>query len=85
MEVYYWILNNFGKEYADRFYDNAKKYCIEITDDIIKSATEFRAKNKSKNLSYVDCIGYMIARSLNIKFLTGDMQFKNMENVEFVK
>jgi len=45
----------------------------------------FRALNKKRNLSYVDCIGYIIAKQRNIKFLTGDKEFEYMENVEFVK
>ncbi|MFH0970119.1 MAG: PIN domain-containing protein [Candidatus Diapherotrites archaeon] len=43
-------------------------------------------KNYSKqNLSIPDCIGYLQAKKLGIKFLTGDKEFENMENVEFVK
>ena len=42
-------------------------------------------KNKNKQLSIPDAIGYIIANRLNIKFLTGDEAFRNIENVEFVK
>jgi len=38
--------------------------------------------NKNKKLSYVDCIGYIMAKSRNIRFLTGDEQFKN---AKFIK
>ena len=85
MEVYYWLLNNFGKRYADLFYDETIKYAIEINDDIIKESMIFRLNNKSKKLSYVDCIGYVIAKANNLRFLTGDRQFEGMPNVEFVK
>ena len=33
----------------------------------------------------VDCIGYMTAKRLGVKFLTGDREFEGMDNVEFVK
>jgi predicted nucleic acid-binding protein len=33
----------------------------------------------------VDCISYALANRLGIKFLTGDMQFEGLPNVEFVK
>jgi uncharacterized protein len=46
---------------------------------------KFRYKNRKKNLSVPDCISYLQAKSLGIKFLTGDKKFENMENVEFVK
>ena len=85
MEVYYKILQEFGKKEADDFYDNMIKFTLEIHDNIIKEAVQFRLRNKSKNLSYVDCIGYVLAKSSGLKFLTGDRQFKDMENVEFVK
>ena len=52
---------------------------------MIKEANEFRLKNYRRDLSYVDCIGYILARKLNAKFLTGDKQFENFEGVEFVK
>ena len=40
--------------------------------------------NKRK-LSMTDCIGYMMAKQWGIKFLTGDKEFEDMENVEYVK
>ena len=46
---------------------------------------QFRAESKSRDLSYVDCIGYVIAMRNNIRFLTGDRQFRNLPNVTFVR
>ncbi len=85
MEAYYWLLNKFGKKAADDFYDETVQYAIEIGDEIIKEAMSFRTQNKQKNLSYVDCIGYILAKANSLKFLTGDIQFKSMDNVEFVQ
>ena len=84
MEVYYWLLNNFGRQTADTFYDETVEYAAEIQDGIIKEAMVFRMQNKSKNLSYVDCIGYILSKANGLKFLTGDRQFKGIDNVEFV-
>ncbi len=58
---------------------------VRASVKIIKLAMEFKHKNKSKKLSMTDCISYIQAKELEIKFLTGDKQFENMENVEFVK
>ena len=58
---------------------------IDIDIATIKEANEFRLLNKSRKLSYADCIGYIIARRYGLKFLTGDKQFSDMPNVEFVK
>ena len=42
-------------------------------------------KFKKEKLSYIDCLGYEVAKKLKIKFLTGDEGFRDKENVEFVK
>jgi len=36
-------------------------------------------------LSYVDALGYTIAKAHNLRFLTGDAAFEGIANVEFVK
>ena len=38
-----------------------------------------------QKISFIDCIGYLIAKKNNAKFLTGDEHFRNKDNVEFVK
>lgn len=85
MEVYYWLLNNFNKKVAEDFYNNMVKFCVEITDSVIKEAVQFRFENKSRDLSYIDCLGYILAKANGLKFLTGDREFKGMSNVEFVR
>lgn len=85
MEVYYWILRKFGKERADKFYEETVQYVSDLEDDIIKEAMIFRLQNKSKEFSYADCVGYIFSKANGLKFLTGDKQFEKMENVEFVK
>ena len=46
---------------------------------------KFRYNNKKKEMSMTDCISYFMAKELGIKFLTGDKEFENLENVEFAK
>lgn len=58
---------------------------IRLSARIIKKAMNFRYANKKKKLSMTDCISYFQAKELGIKFLTGDKEFKELENVEFVK
>ena len=71
---------------------NAQGYMSEIEQGIlhaspklIKEAAAFRYTHKKKKLSITDCISYIMARELGVNFLTGDIQFKEFENVEFVK
>ncbi len=85
MELHYGLLAKYGKEEADRYYDRLLEFTVEITDEVIKTASEFRLTFKKRGLSYIDCIGYILAKSRGIKFLTGDRQFEDLEGVEFVK
>jgi predicted nucleic acid-binding protein len=85
MELHYGLLAKYGKESADKLYDEYSRFAIEIDDSTIKDANEMRLSLKKRDLSYVDCIGYVLARKRRIPFLTGDRQFKDMDNVEFVK
>lgn len=84
-EFHYKILKDFNSKLADELVSEYESSLIEIDVLTIKEANEFRLLNKSKKLSYADCIGYTMARKYGLKFLTGDKQFINMPNVEFVK
>ena len=84
-EMFYILLKDFDLETARKYFKEFRPFCIEIPDVIIESAMIFRLKNKDKDLSYVDCIGYELSKFNNLKFLTGDSKFKNMRNVEYVK
>ena len=85
MEVYYYLLKEKGEEKAEFYYDYYLPSCISVDDDVVKEAMHFRLKMKEKRLSYIDCIGYILALKLGVKFLTGDKEFQNLENVEYVK
>lgn len=85
MELCYGVLISESKAAADNYYDFLVKFAVDIDDDIIKESVQFKANNKKRNLSYIDCIGYIIAMRNGIKFLTGDEMFKDLPNVKFIK
>ena len=89
MELYHNYFKLKGKDTAELSFEHFKDFCLDINDDIFKEAAVMRVQlkkeSKSSNVSYVDCIGYVIAKKLKIKFLTGDREFETLENVEFVK
>jgi len=85
MELHYLLLRLYGKEEAEKGYNKFLPFAVEVNDSVIKEASEFRALHKKRSLSYVDCIGYIIAKKSGVQFLTGDEHFKDFENVEFVK
>jgi predicted nucleic acid-binding protein len=85
VEVYYSLLNEQGEEKANTVLDVLSPLIVEPTKDTIKQAMIFRKKHKKRKISYADCIGHQIALDRNIRFLTGDNQFRDFPNVEFVK
>ena len=84
-EIYFKLLKEFSEINADKFLAESYDLAVDFDEDIIKLAAKFRLKNSDKNLSMTDCIGYVLAWNMGIKFLTGDKEFESVENVEHVK
>lgn len=84
-EIYQTILMKKGKEAADNWFEKTNFKLLEITPEIIIEAVSFRHSNKKNDFSLPDAVGYKLSLKHNLKFLTGDRQFENLENVEFVK
>lgn len=84
-ELYFALLKDYSEETAKNFFYQFKSRVIEIQDAHIFEASKFKLKNIKNKFSYADCLGYAIALSYGMKFLTGDKEFENLENVEFVK
>ncbi len=63
---------------------NTKK---KLPNEQFRKLVEFinqSREDKTKKI-YVDCIGYILAKNMGFKFLTGEDFFDTTENVEFVK
>ena len=84
-EVYAIFLRNYDKKRADEWFKDCNFELLEIYSADIVNATYFRHINKKKNVSITDSVGYILSLKHSIKFLTGDKQFQELENVEFVK
>lgn len=82
-ELNYGLKKELGKATADNYAIKYSPFVANINTSDVISATDLKLKNKKMSLA--DVIGYALANKLNVKFLTGDEQFRNMENVEFVK
>lgn len=88
-ELTYALFRDFGRDEAAKVVSLMRdKIEIVLTEDSdYLSASEFRkSTNRSgKKLSLVDALGYSCSRKLGIRFLTGDKEFSEMENVEYIK
>lgn len=85
LEVYYSVLREQGADDAKKVLSSLRPILVDPTFEDLEYAMHFKLKHKSKKLSYVDCLGYALARRLGILFLTGDEGFKGISGVEFVK
>ena len=84
-ELCYNLIKEKGLEKSNLVLGKYSRFILKVDSSIIKNAMAFRHANRKKDVSMTDCISYFQAKSLKIKFLTGDRQFENLENVEFVK
>ena len=84
-EVVYWLLRCYSEKEAVEFIKKYYPYVVDFDESVIVNAAALRLKYKKKRLSMVDCIGYTVAESWSVPFLTGDKEFEQFENVEFVK
>lgn len=84
-ELYYGLLREHDEEEFIEFFKFLQNFCVELKFEWISKASKLKQIYKKGNMSYADCIGYIIAEELGVKFLTGDKEFKEMENVEFVR
>lgn len=84
-EVYYHLLKDKDERTADSWHSLLIKSAILVDSDIVVKAMKFRFENKIKKFSFVDCVGYILAKEKDLRFLTGDKAFEGFENVEFVK
>ncbi|MEK6835088.1 MAG: PIN domain-containing protein [Nanoarchaeota archaeon] len=84
-ETHYRLLRDLGAEKANLVLLKYLKYLVEFDIQDIKEASFFRWHNKQRKLSMVDTIGYVLAKKNKALFLTGDKEFWDIQNVEFVK
>lgn len=86
MEIYFRTLEVHGTEAASKVAKTFAKYAIDFGLADIEGSMKLRLKLKKEgfDISYADALGYYLALKSNVKFLTGDKWFKNLEEVEFV-
>ncbi len=83
---YYSVLYRDGKEDKAIYWHNRlAHFCKPVSRDILIKALKYRIDNKKENLSIFDCVGYMYSLGNNIKFVTGDIAFKNKEGILFIQ
>ncbi len=84
-EVYHAFAKHHGQARADRFLEDYKGKTVEFDENVVRAAALMRLRFADRHMSMTDVIGYVVAALKEVKFLTGDRQFQDLPNVEFVK
>lgn len=84
-EFYRILLRDKDKEEAEYWVEKLSNFTVNITKEIMLKAQEFRFANKKKDLSFFDCVGYIFSKENNYTFVTGDKEFRDLENVKFIQ
>jgi len=85
VEVAYHLLESCPKEKAENIIRSLRIEVLEIQENQVAKIAWFRKEHSKKKFSYIDCIGYVLAKENSMEFVTGDAAFEGMPNVEFAK
>jgi len=75
-ELHYNLLKELNPYLADEWFERLKPFIVEFDAEIMRNAMIFKFAHRKRKLSTPDCVGYGLA--------TGDRQFQDLPNVEFV-
>ena len=82
-ELYSWTLK--GKGDYRELLTRVRRLILHLDIGDIIEGMKFKYQNRDKKLSFVDCVGYAMAKRRGLRFVTGDDGFRNLPGVEFVK
>ena len=84
LEFSYFLIKEGKGDEVKEIFDKFSKFNVDYDQEILIKSAEMKFKSLKERISFIDCIGYNIAKKNNVKFLTGDEKFRHKENVEFV-
>ena len=84
-ELYWGLIKDVGVKQADEWMQKYEFDILSVDYETILTAVSFRYEHKKLDISLTDSVGYILAKKYGLKFLTGDKQFENFDNVEFVQ
>jgi len=85
LEFSYYLLKEKRENEIEQIFNQYQRFNVDYDEEVLIKAAEMKLKFLKERLSFIDCIGYLLAKKNNALFLTGDEKFRNKENVEFVK
>ena len=79
-EVWYAIARSNSPEIADQYIHEIEGMGIEIVEVDWNLTHEAAAFKANRNISYADCFAAALAKVKKVELLTGDQEFKALEN-----
>ena len=89
LELAYALTRDYGEERAVETLRIVRAF-ITIAQprdkDYARASTlRLELRKQGRNLSLIDALGYVLAKRLNIRFLTGNREFKDLDGVEYAR
>ncbi len=85
LEFYGVLLRDESEDLAEYWFRKLEAYAVSVDRAILKEAVKFRHEHRKDNISFFDAVGYVYSLSKGCLFVTGDKEFENFKNVEFIK
>ena len=85
LEFAYFLIKSGKENEISDYFDKMLKFNVDYDKEDLTKAAKMKFTFLKQRLSFIDCIGYTLAKKNNAKFLTGDEKFRHSDNVEFVK
>ena len=89
LELAYALTRDYGEEKAVEILRIVRAFIAIVQprdEDYARASTlRLELRRQGRNLSLIDALGYVFAKRLNIRFLTGDREFKGLDGVEYVR
>lgn len=85
VEFYAVLLREENEKTADYWFKKLEPYSVNIKTDVLVEAVKFKYKHRKQKISFFDAVGYIYSLKNNCLFVTGDKEFKHLNQVEFIK
>lgn len=79
-EIYYITHREYGQEYAEKVLDALRHMPVELREVDAEVTLEAARLKVPGGLSYADCFAAALARKKKCELVTGDREFKQVEN-----
>ncbi|MFT4343548.1 MAG: hypothetical protein ACMXYE_02265 [Candidatus Woesearchaeota archaeon] len=85
VEFYKTLIKEYDKRTAEYWLRKFKPYTITVNINILKKAVDFHHEHKKNAISLFDAVGYIFSVENKMEFVTGDKEFRNKPQVNFIK